>query len=307
MRVLVMIPVAAVAVGLGLAAAQVMSPSEKAAKSSYVFDGTVKALNQSNVKDVPASERTIVVTVDKVSKGNEVGHGTAGQEVTVVLDKPLGEQPYKVGDRATFFTECVAASDHIAVQEVAPAEKAAPAPGKGAAKASPKLLTPAGGQVAEAVKDESDAELSDLLDQAKTVVHGKVVRVSRVDSADLARPGPPGKVKRRPVREHAADWHRADVDVVSVEKGPRASRVTIYFANSKDFAFKDSPKLAANQEGTFILPDDQPGAAPVRPLIKAAAADPNRAKAYVALHRGSYLPNVAGQENLDRVRRLLGK
>jgi hypothetical protein len=301
--------VAVLGIGIVLAAGDPPSVSEKTAGSAFIFEGIVKELKKSNVKEVEASDRTLVATVNAVRKSSESLGNVNGQDVTVVLQKPLTDYAFKVGDHAVFFTEGVALGEHLAVEETFPADRVTPAMVKSAATVKSDMkaaLKAIGSQITAQVKDHVEEQLKEHLEKADLVIYGKVSKVQQVNPKTLAG-GAAGKAKRRPISEHVADWHVADVDVQSVEKGDDHKKVQIYFANSRDVAFRNMPRFEPNQEGTFILHTDQPGSEPVKHLITAAAADANQIKSFTALSPLDFQPKLPNHENLEKVRRLLGK
>ena len=65
-------------------AAQVHS-GDLAQQAKFVFQGTVRKLKAATMKEVPVSDDTVVVRIDRVIHAPEALHNFAGQEITVRL------------------------------------------------------------------------------------------------------------------------------------------------------------------------------------------------------------------------------
>jgi len=308
MRACTAIVAAAILVAAGLAGRADDPSGEKSKAAAYVFVGTVKALKESNVKGTEASDNTVLVKVDRVIKPAEGVATLANRVVTVVLEKPLGERPLQVDQQGVFYTEAVSFGDNIALEEVASPDLAQVGP------SNKSKVQETAAPVVTQVQDSSDDALKGYLDQSKAVIFGRVKDVRSVTPTALSQAEGAGKKKvpRRPVSEHNANWHVADVEVLSVEKGtPKQKTVQVYFAQSKDVAYKNLPKFHKDDEGTFVLHTQQPGSGAVQHLISqanaAAVADTDQPPAYTALNPLDFHPKVPDQANLNRIRRLLGK
>src|SRR5262249_35248457 len=78
-----------------------LSPSEMAAKASFVFQGTVQQLNAATIPDVSDKSNTAIVRVDRTIQAPRALSHSDGQNITVHLAGPEG---LKAGDQAVFFT-----------------------------------------------------------------------------------------------------------------------------------------------------------------------------------------------------------
>ena len=110
--------------------------------------------------------------------------------------------------------------------------------------------------------DQSDdTALSARLLQAQTVVSGTVTAVDAPISD-----APPG------LSFHNPQWTRATIALDSVEKGTvSGNSLSVFFAASKDRAWYESPKLAKDQQGVWLVHSGEtakgaPGPAVVDPL-----------------------------------------
>jgi len=196
------------------------------AKANFVFEGTIKKLNAATMPEVPLSNRTGIVRIDKVIDGPPDLTGFLGQEITVELSST---RPARAGQRMLFHTTGWIFGASVAVRslreesiEVGAAERRAPA-------AQPAHSS-----------------------QADVVVSGKVI--------DVRTPADKGASRQRttklpsPITEHDPVWHEAVIQVKDVLKGQKtAKQVTVRFPDSSDVMFHDVPKFEVGQEGYFML------------------------------------------------------
>jgi len=195
-------------------------------KANFVFEGTIRKLNAATMSEVPLSDRTAIVRVDKVVDGPPDLAGFLGQEITVELSSA---RTARAGQSMLFHTTGWIFGASVAVRslreepiEVGAAERRAAAP-------QPQHF--------------SDADL---------VVSGKVI--------DVRTPGHTGTSRQRttktpsPITEHDPVWHEAIIQIKDVLKGQRKTKqVTVRFPDSSDVMFHGVPKFEPGQEGYFML------------------------------------------------------
>jgi hypothetical protein len=198
-------------------------------QSQWVIQGTVEQTRAATLKSVPVSEHTSVVKVDAILHGPSQLADHRGRHVTLYSEKPEG---LTTGQQAIFFTRSWLYGESLAVVEV----------GRliGQAKGMHEEITAAGHRI-------SDRQLTERIARAELVIVGKVIETKPLTD------------RRRIGTEHDPDWHQADVQVESVEKGKAAANdvLAIIFANSKDEMWIDSPKFQKGQEGIWILQRNQ--------------------------------------------------
>jgi hypothetical protein len=241
-------------------------------KSSYAFRGTVKKLNDSNVKLVAPGERTVIVHVDEVLHGAQTVGDFTGDDVTVVLDKP---GTVKEKDQLIFFANPKVIGKNVALGEVGHLAPS-PTPAAVAEAAQPRNQVVA---AASALKDE---DLRKHIAGADLVVTGTVTATSPVRrDEDPTRPS-----------EHDPEWWQATIKVQAVEKGDAkpGDSLTVYYPHSTDVRWFRVPKLDKVKDGVFFLHVKRPDAQ--------GAERELRIEGYTILH-----PNdVEGFDQRDRVR-----
>lgn len=241
-------------------------------KSSYAFKGTVKKLNDSNVKLVPPGERTVVVHVDEVLHGAQALGDFTGDDVTVVLDKPGS---VKDKDQLIFFANPKVVGQNVALGEVG--HLAPPAAQVAVADASHPR-----NRVSAAVSTIKDEDLRKHIAGADLVVTGTVTATKPVPRGD------------DPAREseHDPEWWQATIKVQSVEKGRAAAgdSLMVYYPHSVDVRWFRVPKLDKVKDGVFFLHLKRPEAQ--------GAEHELRVEGYTILHPG----DVENLDQKDRVR-----
>ncbi len=93
--------------------------------------------------------------------------------------------------------------------------------------------------VLEAGQRLADEALRSHADDAEAVLVGRVTAIEKA-GPDVAS-------------EHDPDWWRATIAVDHSEKGTLDGPVQVLFANSRDVMWARTPKLAAGQEGLWLL------------------------------------------------------
>jgi hypothetical protein len=253
---------------------------ELAQQAKFVFQGTVQKLKAVTSEEIPASDRTVVVRVDRILHAPEVLRDHAGQEVTVQLAP--GEKA-KVGETVLFFTNGWIFGKSLAVQSVGHEEAT---PTTAAALTSHPHDPVRSLQTQEALAQAASADL---------IVSGRVsaVRLPAAEAQARATAVATGRTAER-ISEHAPLWQEAVIDVDEVHKGRYpAKQVVVRFPASTDVRWYQAPKFAIGQEGVFLLHKQQLTGA------KAALAGPELgSKEYTALEPADVQP----LEELPRIR-----
>jgi hypothetical protein len=192
-----------------------------------MFVGTVKKVNAATMSIVPATDRTVVVRVDEVLYAPKTMADLTGREVTVQL---IEANSVKIDQRLAFFTNGGLFGSGIALAEVGHLE----------AGKDTKVLRQ---QIEESLQKKDDEDLQKRIRDAELIVVGRVTYTR------------PAKLTQyQPRTEHDPEWHEAEIQVESVEKGQLAARtVMVLFANSLDSMWYRSPKFKKGQEGIWIL------------------------------------------------------
>jgi len=192
-------------------------------KANFVFEGTIKKLNAATMSEVPLSDRTVIVRVDKVIDGPPDLTGFLGQEITVELSS---KGSARTGERMVFHSTGWIFGASVAVRSLREE------PIKAAQRRGP-------GQPPHF----SDADL---------VVSGKVVDV-RIP-ADTSASRKRTTKSPSPITEHDPAWREAVIQVNDVLKGEKKLRqITVRFPDSSDVMFHGVPKFEPGQEGYFLL------------------------------------------------------
>jgi len=242
------------------------------AQARFVFLGTVRRLGAATMDRVPDKSNAIVVRVDDIKRGPDVGNDFKGREITV---QTSGDRQFRLRQSGTFYTNISILGESLAVRLVDfdAADAAAPA-------VSAELAAPA-----DPAKTLEREDITRRVEGAALVVSGKVMAVHAVESG-----APPGVAAAaagtdegsasEPISEHAPLWREATVQVDTVLKPPRegepATRQTVKvrFPASTDIRWYKAPKLNPGQEGVFILHSGEGTDAARGAVAGAAAAAP---------------------------------
>jgi hypothetical protein len=179
-----------------------------------------------------------VVSVAAILKSTQALAGFSGQRVTVQLQPPVSLQ---AGQSAVFFTEGVYYGDGLVVHEI------------GNVPAGEPTMD---AKMSSAVQASEDSVMAQRLGQAVLVVSGVASEPTRFASA----PAGGGRIS-----EHDADYHSVTITVDTVEKGSASpgQTVQVLFANSKDIAWYNSPKIKGGYRGIWLLQNRDPFGKPV--------------------------------------------
>jgi len=220
-------------------------------QSDIIFAGTV--IQKGVVRVDLVFEKPAAVSLDK------------GDSVIVLPARAASLNP---GLHATFYTRGWIYGQGITVREV------------GHETIGPQLAAAVGSTgtaqqdlVTRARQQVNDADLKARIQAAAMVVVGRVEQIRPPAYASAP-------ARRKRFSEHDADWQEAIILVDEGLKGATAGeRVVVRFPGSRDVAFVATPRLAAGQEGTFLLQKDTATGSPLSVMAGQSV------QAYTALHR----------------------
>ena len=203
-----------------------------ARRSQFVVAGLPEKIGATNMSIDPTPPNAGLFRIDEILHGPRELSGFAGKEITVLFNDAGS---VRAGEPSVLFATSWQYGPSLAVMEVGQVED-----GERAAMRK---------RIGEAYERLDDERLLQRIALAELVIVGKVVRTA-----------PAGEEIRRrmPVTEHAPDWWEAVIEVESVEKGRHQGKtVSIFFPNSVDVAWSQSPKFKVGQEGVWILQRNQ--------------------------------------------------
>jgi hypothetical protein len=261
------------------------SPEQLADQAKFVFQGTVTKLHAvTNPAEIPLSDRTVVVRVDRVIHAPDALNDYAGHEVTVQL---APNEKVQEGQSFIFYTNGWIFGDSLAVQSVG--HENATVPAVAALSSHP-------GDPAQSLKAR---EAMTQVARADLIVTGRVsaVRIPHEEARAAASAVGGGRTTER-ISEHAPFWQEAVIDVDAVHKGDAAKSVVVKFPSSTDVRWYNTPKFHPGQEGVFLLHKDQLAKEMPAAAAKTAMAPGIGPGMYTAL-------NPADVQPLDELPRLL--
>jgi hypothetical protein len=259
--------------------AQGKASEELAAQGKFVFQGTVRKVKAATMSEVPVTDKTVVVRVDRLIQAPEALTDYAGREITVQLNADEVEQ----GKTYVFYTNGWIFGDSLAVQSLGQEPATAPA----VARLSSHPDDP--------VRNLSSREAHVQATKADLIVTGTVsaVRLPAEEVGARATAMANGQTTE-PISEHAPLWHEAVIDIDEIVKGAHHEKqVVVRFPSSTDIRWYQSPKFQTGQEGIFLLHKDQGDIASLRAL--AAGVGPSD---YTAIHHADFQP----LDELPRIR-----
>jgi hypothetical protein len=259
--------------------------SDLALQAKFVFQGTVLKLKTTNLADVPATDRTVLVRVDQIIQASETLTDFAGHEVTVQLAP--GEK-VKAGQSFVFYTNGWVFGEHLGVQSV------------GHEEATGAMMAALSSHPGDPVRSLESRQILSQAADADLIVSGRVSSVrlpAHEAAARAAAVSSGGGSTVEPISEHAPMWQEAVVDVDEVHHGKHSGKqVTIRFPSSTDVRWHNAPKFHAGQEGVFLLHKQQ-AATGTRKAVAATAVATGPGE-YTALHPADVQP-------LDELQRIL--
>ena len=253
---------------------------ELAAQAKFVFQGTVRQVRATTMREVPVTDNTVVVRVDRLIHASEALTDYAGQEITVQL--AAGENVQE-GQTYIFYTNGWIFGDGLAVQSIG--HELATAPAVASLSIHPD----------DPVRSLETREALTQAAQADLIVTGSVsaVRLPAEEVAARSTAMARGQTTER-ISEHAPLWHEAVIDIDEVVKGSHAERqVVVRFPSSTDVRWHQAPKFRTGQDGVFMLHKEQ--LAGVALAARAAGVGPGE---YTAIHPADVQPI----EELPRIR-----
>lgn len=217
------------------------SMKELLARSSLAFTGQVAKAGESEVPELPADERTVVVTVGEVLNAPPDVGLAPGARVTVQLSPDLPE--LEKDDAATFFADALIYGQELAVAEVGRlSHEESPAPSGQFAGLMDEGVEPVEAALAELAQDE----LVEHARGADVIVRAQVTALEKVPTE-----GPP--------REHDPQYWVATMRADFLAKGKlkdwteEGADVRVLYANSLDVRWRACPKPKAGQGGMWML------------------------------------------------------
>jgi hypothetical protein len=232
------------------------------------------------MRDVPVTDNTVVVRVDRLIHAPEALTDYAGQEITVQL--AAGEN-VEDGQTYIFYTNGWIFGDGLAVQSIG--HEVATAPAVASLSSHPD----------DPVRNLETREALTQTANADLIVTGSVsaIRLPAEEVAARATAMASGQTTE-PISEHAPLWHEAVIDIDEVVKGSHAEKqVVVRFPSSTDVRWHQAPKFRTGQDGVFLLHKEQLEVA--APAALAAGVGPGE---YMAIHPADVQP----LEELPRIR-----
>jgi hypothetical protein len=200
---------------------------ESMRQSELVFTARVEKVGASTLPELPASNATVVVAVDRVFKAPDVLQMLSGRSITIVTrDNASALRP---GESALFLARGLMYGHSIAVLEVGRESDV-----------DPQEMTRHAAEEGEAAHDDL---IRARIAAADVVVTGKVMSVTPIQEVDPLT-----------VSEHTPMWAVARIQVTVVEKGtPTVNEVDVAYPQSRDVVWYRAPKFSVGQEGVWIL------------------------------------------------------
>lgn len=264
-----------------------VEPAESDQRASFVFQGTVKRLRSTTIKNLSPDDRTFVVTVDHIVEAPAALAHLSGQDITVRIGR--GATP-KVSQQMLFHTNGWIFGDGIAVQSLRH---------EAVSRTHTALLS----RTVDPVEQKRHRDLRERFDQAHVVVSGRVAEVRLPPEARALAVGRGRRAAaidttlRGPASEHDPHWREAVIEIDDVHKGRRGTRnVVIRFPASTDVRWYKAPKFHPGHQGFFMLHRTAISTRRARPgvqrarLARAAPAAEVTEEVYTALSPMDFQP-----------------
>lgn len=173
-----------------------------------------------------------VFKVEEILHGPKLLNGFNGKEITVLFNDPSSA---RAGESSILFATSWQYGRSLAVIEVG--------------RVGDRERATMRKEIDAAYEGLADERLVQRIALAQLVITGKV-QETKPASEEIR--------KRMPISEHAPDWWEAEIEIESVEKGRHeGDDISIFFPNSVDVTWSQSPKFKPGQEGLWILQRDQ--------------------------------------------------
>jgi hypothetical protein len=254
-----------------------------ASESNFIFKGTVKKLKATTIPNVPATEKTVVVSVNEIIRAPELLHSFAGTDITVQLGS---RETIKKGEQTIFYTNSWMIGESLGVKSN----------GHGEVSASSTFESVSTPELGDAASQRLQSKVAD----ADTVVTGKVTDVRLVGASAKGKGKKETFEHYEAVSEHNPVWQEAVIEVSDVEKGKGTSKqIVVRFPESTDVRWYEAPKFEPGQEGVFLLKDEKRSAKSAGDAVSAPKGKGKATRVYTALDSESVQPmqNVSAIRN----------
>jgi hypothetical protein len=192
--------------------------------SSFVFQGKVNKVGESNLDGVDPNERMITVKIGKVVIAPRILGDLTGQTVTVFLQSPKG---MREGQQVTLFAAPWHYGNNLGLIEVGRTDLTA-------------------GEVQQSTIDERlrqlDEQLEERVRSAEIIVSGSVISTQPSELTE----GLPGM-------EEGVEWNQAQIRIETMEKGDAPADLRILFPKGGDREFGPVPKYNVGHKGVWLL------------------------------------------------------
>lgn len=195
-----------------------------AAQAGLVFTGVVGEVDRSAEGDVSTAK----VRIELIHDAPPLLVDYEGQVVDVMFPE---SSDLAVGERRVFFANPIEFAAGLSLAGVGTLEAVAE-------------IGEFENALARVRDEERETALAERIDRSVAVVHGIVTGLHRVPTSNFAS------------SEHDPQWWVAHIEVIELLKGEAVEEVSVRFANSRDIAWNDAPKLSPGQEAILILQDD---------------------------------------------------
>ena len=213
------------------------SSSESTPVGTFIFQGTVRKVKSSTLKDIPVDDQTVIVTVDNVIEAPKSLAKLTGSEITVQL---TGNQKASLGETEIFHSSGWIFGDSVAVQCIS----------KEPVKATHAALLTRGGNP---IEHRRNRVVENRFADADTIVSGPAAAVPPPAAPPPRRRAPRAAtepVETGPVSEHNPRWRDAVIAIDKTQKGRTdKDRLVIRFPSSTDVRWYKAPKFTPGQQG----------------------------------------------------------
>ncbi len=192
--------------------------------SSFVFQGKVKAVGDSNLHGVKPNERMALVNINKVVIAPRMLGDITGDTITVYLQS---NNELKKDQQITLFATNWHYGENIGVIEIGRTDLSAKEIGQDTIDEKLRQL---------------DEKLEERIKRAKLIVSGSVISTYSDE-----------KDKNRSAIEEEVNWHKANIRIDTVEKGHPPDDLHILFPKEGGKEFMRFPTYNEGQKGVWLL------------------------------------------------------